>query len=74
MLLKSLNWATVHWYLICPILVYIATSIGNALLKNPETETLGHAILDRVSMFSRKDSPGKMKLPGKRSKKTETKS
>ena len=48
--------------------VYLACNLANALLPYDKTNKITHAILDFVTVLTRKDSPGTVKLFGTFSK------
>ena len=69
--MRELLKANAYWIipLLSLLLTGVVANVANALLKYPATETLGHAILDRLSLLTRSDSPGTLKMLGKRSRK-----
>lgn len=66
-ILKSLHWMLANYKWLVPVIVAVVANAANAMLQYPETSTLGHEILDRVAILQRYDSPGTLKLLGKRS-------
>jgi hypothetical protein len=68
MLTNSVAWLRANYKWLAPLLLLVSMNVANALLKYPQTEALGHKILDAVSFLTRSDSPDTIKMFGKRSK------
>lgn len=67
MISNSVAWIRSNYMWLGPLAVVLTVNIANALLKFPETESFGHKLLDAVSFLARSNSPGTIKMLGKRS-------
>lgn len=65
---NSVAWLRANYKWLAPVLLLVSMNIANALLKFPQTENLGHKLLDVLSFLNRSDSPGTIKMMGMRSK------
>ena len=68
--MTALIWVQSHWELVAGI-VYCALNIANALFKGPQAQSTIHKLIDALSVLTRAEADGTLKLPLKASGKAD---